>query len=213
MNHSLSYSSSCISEFFDAREYATDADPDSEYSSDDDSTGSDIASTSDDDQDFEEAIMPPMGSSSDNLLSSSAGNGKNLSAMLTAGANLAGSGTSLTSTPTNSGSNSGNANLTAMMGLTANDPDLQPDHPDVDTSVQAAIPFYGVYDFLVRYKQHPNKRVYERFLAGKVLHETLEDNPELWDSACTMDAHNAAVMTPPMHLRIPIFPDYCSSTA
>ena len=52
MNHSLSYSSSCISEFFDAREYATDADPDSEYSSDDDddSTGSDAGSTSDDDQ-------------------------------------------------------------------------------------------------------------------------------------------------------------------
>ena len=78
---------------------------------------------------------------------------------------------------------SAGGHLTAMMGLTANDPSLQPEHPDVDTSVQAAIPFYGVYDFLVRYGQHPNKKVYERFLARKVIHETLEDNPELWDSA------------------------------
>jgi acetyl esterase/lipase len=78
---------------------------------------------------------------------------------------------------------SAGGHLTAMMGLTANDPELQPDHPDVDTTVQAAIPFYGVYDFLVRYDQHPNKQTYERFLAGKVIHETLQDNPTLWDSA------------------------------
>jgi len=78
---------------------------------------------------------------------------------------------------------SAGGHLSAMMGLTANDPALQPEHPDVDTRVQAAIPFYGVYDFLVRYDQHPNKKVYQRFLAGKVIHETLEDNPELWDSA------------------------------
>ena len=48
-------------------------------------------------------------------------------------------------------------------------PELQPDHPGVDTSVQAAIPFYGVYDFLVRYNQHPNQEVYQRFLSGKVM--------------------------------------------
>jgi acetyl esterase/lipase len=78
---------------------------------------------------------------------------------------------------------SAGGHLSALMGLTANRPELQPDHPDVDTSVQACIPFYGVYDFLVRYDQHPNRRIYERFLTGKVLHETLEDNPELWDLA------------------------------
>jgi acetyl esterase/lipase len=78
---------------------------------------------------------------------------------------------------------SAGGHLTAMMGLTANDPALQPENPDVDTSVQAAIPFYGVYDFLVRYDQHPNKQVYERFLARKVIHDTLQDNPDLWDSA------------------------------
>eukprot|EP00095_Tigriopus_kingsejongensis_P009221 maker-scaffold1882_size25737-snap-gene-0.9 protein:Tk09221 transcript:maker-scaffold1882_size25737-snap-gene-0.9-mRNA-1 annotation:"oxysterol-binding protein 6" len=61
MNHSLSYSSSCISEFFDAREYGSDQAP-SEYSSDEDddaSTCSENTSTSDDDLVYEEASSPP----------------------------------------------------------------------------------------------------------------------------------------------------------
>ena len=78
---------------------------------------------------------------------------------------------------------SAGGHLSAMMGLTENRAEFQPDHPDTDTSVQACIPFYGVYDFLVRYDQHPNRRVYERFLTGRVLHETLQDNPDLWDMA------------------------------
>lgn len=78
---------------------------------------------------------------------------------------------------------SAGGHLAALMGLTENRPELQADKPDVDTSVQACIPFYGVYDFLVRYEQHPNKRLYERFLTGKVLHESLQDNPALWELA------------------------------
>lgn len=78
---------------------------------------------------------------------------------------------------------SAGGHLTALMGLTANRPDLQADNPEIDTSVQAAVPFYGVYDFLVRYDQHPNREVYQKFLNGKVLHETVEDNPELWELA------------------------------
>ncbi|KAA1190521.1 alpha/beta hydrolase [Pseudohalioglobus sediminis] len=78
---------------------------------------------------------------------------------------------------------SAGGHLTALMGLTANRKELQEDHPDTDTSLQAAVPFYGVYDFLVRYNQHPNKEIYQKFLSGKVLHETLEDNPALWDLA------------------------------
>lgn len=78
---------------------------------------------------------------------------------------------------------SAGGHLTALVGLTANRPELQEEHAETDTSVQAVIPFYGVYDFLVRYDQHPNKTVYQKFLDGKVLHETVEDNPELWDLA------------------------------
>ena len=78
---------------------------------------------------------------------------------------------------------SAGGHLSALMGLTANQAELQADDPDVDTSVQACIPFYAVYDFLVRYDQHPNRQIYERFLTGKVMHETLNDNPALWDLA------------------------------
>tara|TARA_R110002110_G_scaffold205066_7_gene417038 strand:+ start:167890 stop:169182 length:1293 start_codon:yes stop_codon:yes gene_type:complete len=86
---------------------------------------------------------------------------------------------------------SAGGHLSALMGLTGNRAELQPDHPDTDTSVQACVPFYGVYDFLVRYDQHPNREVYQRFLNGKVLHETLEDNPELWDLASPVAQINA----------------------
>lgn len=78
---------------------------------------------------------------------------------------------------------SAGGHLTALMGLTANRPELQEEHPGTDTSLQAVVPFYGVYDFLVRYDQHPNREVYERFLRGKVMHETQEENPALWDLA------------------------------
>tara|TARA_R110001599_G_scaffold353459_1_gene592601 strand:- start:316120 stop:317364 length:1245 start_codon:yes stop_codon:yes gene_type:complete len=86
---------------------------------------------------------------------------------------------------------SAGGHLAALMGLTANRPELQPDDPDVDTSVQACIPFYGVYDFLVRYDQHQNRHIYQRFLTGKVIHETLNDNPALWDLASPVAQINA----------------------
>jgi acetyl esterase/lipase len=42
---------------------------------------------------------------------------------------------------------SAGGHLTAMVALTANDPELQPGFEDADTSVAAAVPFYGVYDW------------------------------------------------------------------
>ncbi|WP_020671765.1 alpha/beta hydrolase [Amycolatopsis nigrescens] len=42
---------------------------------------------------------------------------------------------------------SAGGHLAALLGLTANDPVLQPDFPETDTSVQACVPHYGVYDF------------------------------------------------------------------
>jgi len=78
---------------------------------------------------------------------------------------------------------SAGGHLSALMGLTGNRRELQPDHPDTDTSVQACIPFYGVYDMLVRENQHPNRQVYERFLRGKVMYESPQENPQLWDLA------------------------------
>jgi acetyl esterase/lipase len=42
---------------------------------------------------------------------------------------------------------SAGGHLTALAGLTADDASLQPGFEDADTSVAAAVPFYGVYDF------------------------------------------------------------------
>jgi acetyl esterase/lipase len=42
---------------------------------------------------------------------------------------------------------SAGGHLAAMLALSANDPALQPGFEDVDTSVQACVPHYGVYDF------------------------------------------------------------------
>lgn len=42
---------------------------------------------------------------------------------------------------------SAGGHLTAMVALTAGDPEYQPGFEDADTSVQAAVPFYGLYDF------------------------------------------------------------------
>jgi len=76
---------------------------------------------------------------------------------------------------------SAGGHLTALMGLTENRPELQEEHPNTDTSVQAVIPFYGLYDFLVRYNQHPNADLYKKFTKDRILHETPEENPELWE--------------------------------
>jgi acetyl esterase/lipase len=42
---------------------------------------------------------------------------------------------------------SAGGHLAALMAVTPNDPEYQPGFEDADTSVQAAVPHYGVYDF------------------------------------------------------------------
>jgi acetyl esterase/lipase len=78
---------------------------------------------------------------------------------------------------------SAGGHLSALMGLTENRPELQPDHPGVDTSVQACVPFYGIYDFLNRSGARPQSEKFVEFLGGRVLHATPEQSPELWDLA------------------------------
>jgi acetyl esterase/lipase len=45
---------------------------------------------------------------------------------------------------------SAGGHLSSLAALTAGDPELQPGFEDVDTSVRACVPFYGVYDFTNR---------------------------------------------------------------
>jgi acetyl esterase/lipase len=49
---------------------------------------------------------------------------------------------------------SAGGHLSALAALTADDPSLQPGFEDADTSVQAAVPFYGVYDMLDEERIH-----------------------------------------------------------
>jgi acetyl esterase/lipase len=46
---------------------------------------------------------------------------------------------------------SAGGHLAALVALTPNVPELQPGFEDVDTSVAACVPFYGIYDFLDRH--------------------------------------------------------------
>jgi len=52
---------------------------------------------------------------------------------------------------------SAGGHLASMVALTPNDPDFQPDFPEVDTRVQGFVPFYGVYDWTDRH-QHRGER-------------------------------------------------------
>jgi len=63
---------------------------------------------------------------------------------------------------------SAGGHLTAMMGLTANDPGYQPGFEEVDTAVDATVPFYGVYDFSNHWGLHPHGNM-SRWIARTVL--------------------------------------------
>jgi acetyl esterase/lipase len=59
---------------------------------------------------------------------------------------------------------SAGGHLTAMIGLTANDPRYQPGFEDVDTTVQACVPFYGAYDLANVLDTPAGERQYRFFL-------------------------------------------------
>ncbi len=60
---------------------------------------------------------------------------------------------------------SAGGHLAAMVALTANDPQYQPGFEDVDTSVQACVPFYGVYDLANLLDTRAGEREYRHFFA------------------------------------------------
>jgi acetyl esterase/lipase len=84
---------------------------------------------------------------------------------------------------------SAGGHLTALVALTQNDPEYQPGFEDADTSVYAAVPYYGVYDFTGR--NHVRRGVDEwgmrRFLERSVMKTKLADDPEGWAKASPLD--------------------------
>jgi acetyl esterase/lipase len=93
---------------------------------------------------------------------------------------------------------SAGGHLTAMVGLTANDPQFQPGFETVDTSVRAMVPFYGVFDFTDRFgirsgrnRRDPLRRVLERMIVKR----SRDDAPEVFDNASPM-SHVSATAPP-----------------
>ena len=76
---------------------------------------------------------------------------------------------------------SAGGHLTALTALSANDPRFQPGFESVDTRVAAAVPFYGVYDFLDR-KNIRGSQSMVPLLAKQVFKKTPAQDPELWEA-------------------------------
>ncbi len=64
---------------------------------------------------------------------------------------------------------SAGGHLAALAALTPNDPEYQPGFEDADTSVQAAAPHYGVYDFAGASGARTAQLMRDRFLGPKVM--------------------------------------------
>lgn len=80
---------------------------------------------------------------------------------------------------------SAGGHLCALMALTQNDPQFQPDFESADTSLQAAVPFYGVYDLTDRDGNYNSTFV--RLMTDVVMGVGLEDSPESWAAYSPID--------------------------
>lgn len=78
---------------------------------------------------------------------------------------------------------SAGGHLTALMALTANEARFQPGFESADTSVAAAVPFYGIYDFTPDGTFGSEPDVYRRFLEPIVMKAFLQDEPEKFEDA------------------------------
>ena len=85
---------------------------------------------------------------------------------------------------------SAGGHLTALVALTANDPRYQPGFEHVDTTMEAAVPIYGVYDFTNRLGTW-HKDVVKRFLAPMVVQRRFEEEPEVFAAYSPLDQVHA----------------------
>ena len=79
---------------------------------------------------------------------------------------------------------SAGGHLCSLAALTPHVTDFQPGFEDADTSVAAAVPFYGVYDFVNR---HGTSRAdMLPFLEQRVFKSSLADDRERWEQASSI---------------------------
>ena len=81
---------------------------------------------------------------------------------------------------------SAGGHLTALMALTANQPRYQPGFEEADTSVAAAVPFYGIYDFTNRNDTMPPE--FHNWIARPlVIKAFIDEEPERYAAASPID--------------------------
>ncbi|HCB05583.1 MAG TPA: alpha/beta hydrolase [Nocardioides sp.] len=78
---------------------------------------------------------------------------------------------------------SAGGHLTALTALTPHAREWQPGFEDADTSVQVAVPHYGVYDFAGSTGTKAAVQLRDLFLAQWVMKQSWEDAPELYEDA------------------------------
>ena len=78
---------------------------------------------------------------------------------------------------------SAGGHLAALLALTANDPRLQPGFESADTTVAAAVPFYGVYDFTDRHALKGSGTGMVEWLEKTVMPCPAAADAALWDLA------------------------------
>lgn len=78
---------------------------------------------------------------------------------------------------------SAGGHLTALAALTANDPAFQPGFEDADTTVQVAVPHYGVYDFAGASGLRTVELMRDHFLAKRIIQQPYEAVPEIYEAA------------------------------
>jgi acetyl esterase/lipase len=81
---------------------------------------------------------------------------------------------------------SAGGHLCALVALTANDVEYQEGFESADTTMHAAVPFYGVYDFTNRNSTWP-KRTIRQFFEPVVMKKKLSEDPEAFAKASPMD--------------------------
>lgn len=90
---------------------------------------------------------------------------------------------------------SAGGHLAALMGLTVNEPQYQPGFEDADTTVAAAVPFYGIYDFTTEGAFGSDPKIFTKFLEPTVIHAFIADEPEKFREASPV--HHLRADAPP----------------